>query len=506
MQHNALDCLRPRLECFADCLKRILAENGISATELSRLMGISGSKTKVFRILSNEASYKNQLAFFKCIRETCADKFSDCEFNELSDALEISRVGETQYLCNCAISELVFKADEKVCNETCMYVRGSDDSLTPLADVLVKVFDAEDAHLTITGSCTESLFRAIDEALAKKRPGGTISIDHYLPVSAAEFVKAIVSLQPFIYRSDYHLLVFSEDDRISDVTRQLYVTGRILLQMQINGEMRSLVMLCTDDEHMFISEVTPTEYAFMVSCLHENDCRMRNLNTLYAEKSSPETYLRYIESLYELEHNRDIYRIKQDIPIDYIHPDPLTLSMREGFLATGLADKGSIDELTSAFYAMHMKRYKNIIEKKRVTHTVFAAEAMRRFARTGQTSDHFFAMRPYTPTERLRILCDLFVQAQNNPYFSIYFFREDIHPVAQELCLYDGAGLMMTKPFTDFRLDGEHNETLVVQRMFCDCFRTYFMEKLLPQLVMSEKEARTLMNELIDIIRLEVSL
>ena len=47
------------------------------------------------------------------------------------------------------------------------------------------------------------------------------------------------------------------------------------------------------------------------------------------------------------------------------------------------------------------------------------------FAMTGRMSDHFWMMRPFTPEERVIILKELLTQQQKNPYFHIFFLKDD---------------------------------------------------------------------------------
>ena len=148
---------------------------------------------------------------------------------------------------------------------------------------------------------------------------------------------------------------------------------------------------------------------------------------------------------------------------------------------------------------IHRQRFENFLTKKKVNHTIFSREAMERFARTGRQSDHFFALRSYTPEERVRILQNLREQEAENPYFHVHFFAEDFEPPASEMALYEGVGTLMAKPYTDYDLSGNHTETIIAQKEFCASFRTFFLHDLLERHVISRKETLAVLDELMEI-------
>lgn len=75
------------------------------------------------------------------------------------------------------------------------------------------------------------------------------------------------------------------------------------------------------------------------------------------------------------------------------------------------------------FYKVHQKRFDNYFQKRRPTHAIFSRQAMEQFAQTGLESDHFFAIRPFSPAERVSILTHLKEQNETNPNFCLYFFK-----------------------------------------------------------------------------------
>jgi len=123
---------------------------------------------------------------------------------------------------------------------------------------------------------------------------------------------------------------------------------------------------------------------------------------------------------------------------------------------------------------------------------------MRRFARTGRQSDHFFAIRSYTPEERTAILVNLRDQAKADTAFHIHFFKESFEPTLTEIGLYEGAGTLMTKPYTNYDLAGDHTEAIITKKEFCERYKEFYMRDLLERHVILEEETMALMDELID--------
>ena len=147
---------------------------------------------------------------------------------------------------------------------------------------------------------------------------------------------------------------------------------------------------------------------------------------------------------------------------------------------------------------VHVQRFENIFTKRRPTHTILSRRHMECFARSGRQTDHFFALRPYTGKERAAILSHLREQTAKNPFFCIYFLKEDMELPFAEIGLYEGAGALMTKPFTDYNLSGDHAEAIIAQQTFCAQYKAFFVEDLLEGHVTSKDETLRILDDLID--------
>ena len=200
-------------------------------------------------------------------------------------------------------------------------------------------------------------------------------------------------------------------------------------------------------------------------------------------------YLAYTEDCRKLEQNRAIYTIKLDVPVSFVPADILVSCVSDGLL-----EKEVLEDMER----IHRQRFENFLTKKKVNHTIFSREAMERFAQTGRQSDHFFALRSYTPGERVRILQNLREQEARNPYFHVHFFTDDFEPPASEMALYEGVGTLMAKPYTNYDLAGDHAETIIAQEEFCVSFRAFFLHDLLERHVLSREATLAVLDELIE--------
>jgi len=209
-------------------------------------------------------------------------------------------------------------------------------------------------------------------------------------------------------------------------------------------------------------------------------------------------YITYTDNCRQLEQGRAIYTVKPDVPLSFIQPDILVACARESFPPNAVPHE-QMDSIIDALYAVHVQRFNNFFEKKKLTCIIFSRDHMEHFARTGRQSDHFFALRPYTPAERVQILENIRAQAEANPNFEVHFFREDVNPPLTEIGLYEGAGTLMTKPFTDYDLLDDHAEAIITQSAFCERYKAFFFEYLLVQCVMEKEETLRELDRLIEI-------
>ncbi len=487
--------LQPILEPVQElgpCLKQMLRKKKTSASELARRMAYK-SRNSIFRILDEKGGHSAQQAFYERLIDEDPLVLSDDERAELAQALEVSRVGIQAFMSNRAMRELLMNVTQE---SPKVRIETGDADDPDFHKALDRLARGRKAYLTITGCCDRAIFEALRERVYKTNIACEVKITHFIYTGEEEIVRSISAIQPLLYCECYSAYSV-EPGTMSKERESLYRSNCIYIHAQeANGEWYDQQMILVDKGvfsplHRFSSE---EEDPYMAFFAHDM-VHMPELKASFSQDKRLESYLAYTEDCRRLEQNRAIYTIKLDIPINFIHTDVLLPCARDGFRAIGLQDEDVLDGLVE----IHRQRYENFMTKKKPTHIIFSREAMERFARTGRQSDHFFALRTYTPKERVAILYDLRKQAEHNPNFFLYFFKERFEPPLTEIGLYEGVGTLLTKPYTHYDLAGDHAEAIITQAEFSARYREFYVGDLLERHVLSREETMGVLEELIEI-------
>ena len=123
--------------------------------------------------------------------------------------------------------------------------------------------------------------------------------------------------------------------------------------------------------------------------------------------------------------------------------------------------------------------------------------AMRRFAQTGRTSDHFWMMDAYTPEERVEILQSLLKQQMENPYLHMFFLKQDDVLRDVEIACYEDFGMLLLEADTGYNLDNGHSEALITHQALLRLYRDFFMNVLLRDYVLPKSETIRFLRQLI---------
>ena len=483
------------VQTFSACLREILNRRGISASELSRRMGFS-SRTSVFRLLNGETSHEKQREFVKRLEELNALALTPEELAALKDGVEVSRVGAERFYINLAMDELIMPSKREMLPLHIMRGRSGTMEEMSFSAWMGSTFSCRSVKLIIVGCCSGTLFRALAEQLSCGR-AEHVEITHYIQATGSALVRALIAIQPVLYYGGYQ--AYMPEERHG----RLFDCDLILAECEDADGTRRWAQAIMPDETRLCCCMLDSEqtYGFLANLLTAYTAGMRPVKQSFTQPASPADYLQYTELYREIEKDTALYDIKCDMPINFIDADVLLDPVRDGFKAVGFCGEEEREALVQAFHAIQKRRWENFCSKRSPTYTIFNVDRMRNFAKTGKQSDHFFAIRPYTPAERVRILSDLRAQTANNPYFTVYFFKQDVEPVRDEIGLYEGKGLLLTRPDTDYRLDGDHAEALVTQPELCDSFRHYYLDNLLKNHVRTDAETLRILDELIALSR-----
>lgn len=481
---------------FGPCLRQILAEKKISASELARMMTYK-SRNSIFRILDGEGGHSARQAFYERLMDEDPLKLDGEEKEALAQALEISRVGMQAFFSNRAMLELISSEHEGDEAERIEILSEQGDESDALPGVLA---GSREIHLTVLGCCSRAVFTALKKLLDEIKHTAKIGITHFIYTGSDEVIRNISAIQPLLYSECYQAYGIDEGEH-SPERERMYRSNVVFAHIcAADGTKYSRVVLMMDRNRFFaFPRMKKGEGSMLQRILGDDIGKMQMLKKDYCVQDAD--YLAYTKACLALEQNRAIYTIKLDIPISYVSADILMDCLRDELAAGKIAETEELGEIAEKMAAVHRMRWENLFSKHKMTHTIFSREAMKIFAETGKQTDHFFALRPYRPEERVQILTHIRNQAAENPYFNVYFFKEEYAPPKMEIGLYEGLGTLLNKPFTHYDLQGDHAETLITQKEFCERYKEYFMQDLLIRHVISEEETLAVLDELIEMAR-----
>lgn len=135
--------------------------------------------------------------------------------------------------------------------------------------------------------------------------------------------------------------------------------------------------------------------------------------------------------------------------------------------------------------------------KKKHTWHVMKLSAMKLFMRTGRLSDHMWAMRAFTPEERVGVLRELLDHCRDNHYRHLLLLKDDSLTDSVEFDLYEGYGLLFQNASTSYDLSNTHGEYVLTHPTLLHWFKEYFMKVIVRKKCWSEAQSMALLEELL---------
>lgn len=482
---------------FGECVKGFLKSRELSVLEGSKLLGMK-SATSLFRILHDEVNIKTLEKIYPQIIE--AFSLTAQEKNRLQRGLMISRMGVEQYLGYKSMWRLLFPQKNAAPNQkTLLHITGGMSMPIPdsMQQFVVFLMNCAHVEITLVGCCTPEIISAFYPLTIQKK---NIKIIHFMPgqkKSLQQMIGSIAAITPFLPYSWYSAYL-PKAGAPAEIAA-LYEHNEILIDSTDDAGNRRLhhVVQVEKAGMQLIEYEDETPFQFHRQLLMRHIPRLNPIKTVFSQATHPEEYVTYTEQYRQIEENRAIYSIKPDLPINFIHPDLMVAAVMEGFTDQDFGSRGALEELVGRLYQIHLQRWKNIFEKKKVTHIVFSAKEMLEFARSGILTDHFFAIRAFTPAERKGILQNIRKQMAENPYFNVYFSRDDHLPFQFEMTAYEQWGVQLNHAHTSYNFAEGHAEALILQKEFWQIFISFYQFELLQEHVLSARESLALMDQLI---------
>ncbi|MBQ9951761.1 MAG: hypothetical protein IJO98_06450 [Clostridia bacterium] len=459
----------------------MMKARNLTLSEMTALLGYQ-SKTSLVRIMKNKANQRAIDTFVNKINENLT--LTTLEQKQLTEALEYARWQE-DYLSSCEM--LKFLRGEIVKDEPLQLEDVDTGAMFPFSERYER---AENIRITLINGQYVSIYQKLLHLVRNKGA----EMEHFLQMNegSAAVIHAIHMLVPLIFQSGYTGYTYVGD--AAQGIQGTRASDSMVVQYRREDGIPSADLIVFDRKgHAFMK--TDGEGNGFVRLLGIDRTEYVPVKHVYFESSQAQDYIDFCRSYAGLEYNRSIFKIKPDLCMGWIPEDILVDALEK----ERLGDAESIDGLIEVFRGIYHDRVRNVYEKRRVSRTILKRSAMIRFARTGSMTDHFWAMRPFTGEERVQILKLIRDQVENNPYFNVYFLRDNDFLRDAEIVYFEDEGIAITDANTDYTFGGKHAEVMIVHKEFMRMFREYFERCLIAEHVMNGYETLSFFDELIRI-------
>lgn len=490
--------MQNQYESFRTCLEQIIRRRNLNAAQLSRMLGHK-SKTTLSRIFSGTAG-PDSIRKIHAEVTGCADlELTPEEQNALALSAEADRVGSHILRARDEISQLLRPS---VRNEPPIVVR-SGENYRLLSEISAEMARA-DASEVLVLNCSWKAVACELFTLLSSIPPENLTVRHYMalnsdPARTAAMIGTLRELFGFI-----HYSCFSVSDR-SNPTGSLAFMGMngAAVRLRRGYEIIEYQIIFTGEYRGMMLEASGA-YTYWDNYLAELIRDARPIKTTYPCVTSAEDYVTFTDIYRGIEENRNIYMYKPDLSFPLI----ATHIVRNAFLDNirkNFSDIQGFMGMLERLSEIQDARYENIFSQKKAVHIVFSTTAIRRFAKTGCQTDHFFLLRPFTPEERIEIFSHLVHQIRTNPYFNVYLLRDENSFIEIEATCYEGHGVQFTPAHTDYKLGSGHTEAIITNEEFCELFLDFFRDDLLLHHVHSPSAAVFLFESLIADLKAEAN-
>ena len=473
-------------ETFAECLQRVLKEQGMSASEAARLVGFR-SRNSLFRILNGTTGVEVDAHFLTALHQAVGEAWPAEQWRALETALEIRRIGLEQYLSDQAFCHGIYgvEQEERYLVET---HENGDLFEKQLEEHLREICREGKITVVIGGCCERGLTSVLARCFSAAGAEGRLTVRQYIDRSERRMVHRIMGTFPLMSKVWYNARLVDEQNCPEEMAAIYRLNVICLAVEQPDGQTVFRQMLQCDHDR-FVEIWGNAGQSRLVNVLDRHRFQMDLLKPMSALGDGYEAFVQYTEQYAQLENDCMILSVKPDLHFNLVPSEILYPAIFDGFEQAGMASGEELNMLLQNLKDIHDGRVKNMYGKKRPTHIVYSLQAMEQFMRTGVQSDHFFLQRAYTPEERREIVRLLLRQAEEDPYFNVYFLREDLPEIRCEMTLYEGKGVLMMDAYTSYDLMDDHSEALITMPGFQQSFQKFFLEFLLQRLVMSRQES-----------------
>ena len=471
-----------------DFITAYLKDRDMTMVELTGKLGYR-SKTSIVRIMNGDVSGRSLDTFVTRLRK--AGGLSEKEIEQLKEAAELLSWQADYYPAREMLGLLQGKVHEK--GEVVLECVNPDRDDTLTKDVPTVFSEAFRGARDIDIMLVNSQFVPVFDKLHSLIKHQDARIAHYLMVNedTSRTIHAMNVVFPILFMSNYACYLLNKSNMAGHNGIQ---SSDFMLANWISAEglkCESLVLFDAPNHARVYRSVHPGTLAKLLEIPTQSYISIKHS---YLNVPEIQSYVQFCKDCADIERNRRLYAIKPDICLECIPADILLAAARDGELGRN-EDFVRVEEALKEIFD---QRFRNVFERHKAHHTIMKRSALWKFVRTGRLSDHFWGMRPFTLQERAAIIRHLIEQVDNNPYFHIYFLKDNQFLRDMEVFCYDGKGLLLVNAYSDYDLFKGHAEVMLDHPEFQRLYKDFYLKHLIREHVISPADTRDFLRSLVE--------
>ena len=471
-----------------DFMTEYLRQRDMTLLDLTAKLGYR-SKTSLVRIMNGEISVRSLDAFAGRMRKLGA--LTEEESIRLDEAVEYMRWQDDYYPAREMLDFLQGNIREEG-SITLDFINPAQNDAS--AGQLPLTFDdvfknGSEIEIQIVNSQYVPIYDKIYELIT--RMGAKVS--HYLVADedTSRTIHAMNAIFPIVFLPGYsgYLLRQSGAEGHNGIQASDFMLANWTNGSGVRCE--SLILFVNPNFGRVYRSVNPGTLARLVEIPKEG---YRPIKKSFVDGFGGINYVDFCIDCADIERNRRMFGIKPDIAVEYIPVNILLNAAREG----ELGKSEGFEKMEDALVDIFERRFRNTFQCRKAHHLIMKRSAVWKFVRTGRLSDHFWGMRPFTLRERAEIMRHLLEQAENNPFFHLYFLKDNQFIRDIEVFCFDGKGLLIVNANTDYDLAQGHAEVMVDHPEFQRLYKDFYQKHLAREHAISQADTLDFLRSLVE--------
>ena len=467
------------MENITGFIKRLTAARNMTVQELTALLGYK-SKTSIDRILSGSAGAE-ALTVFET-RLVNALGMTDEEKTELAYLIDCGIHGEDRAAAFRELHKLL--THSTACGYADFIVSSSDEDEITLSEYIkrrgirrVKIYN-----------CVYTAFFDVIRTLL--RDTDAVIEQFIAPVdSEAGLVRVLCGIVDLMPYPNYSAFSYEPGRGINTgVPRGILLVDLIVLENAASEQPAFIVpdKIC----HGHITRIAGRGIQLPDARQYEP------LNRTCPAAGSVNDFIAFCGMLADMERGCATYDLKPDVCVMYI---PYSV-LYNAYMSSPLPPEFHIKAVIDSMRPLFESRVANTYSKHKPTLSIMSEDALRKFARTGMTSDHMPGLRAFSVEERIAVFEQLLNAGKTNPWFELYL-RKDNTLADYNICCYADRGLYMALNDSKYLTEYSPEVMLTPPESFYKLFESYYREELIRCHCYTAAESQEKIAEIIESLR-----